>query len=235
MRTAMSLLSLTLLAPAAFAGPAPSIPRAQPPTAQRPVTAAKGAPAAPVVPPTPVIHLIPIDLATVPASCRTLASQAVAPNVPAALTARIALAGCLSEQAIAPLSLCDCGESIAAVDTAVAPAIALLDDVIGNADPATQVLAEHAEGALYVSFSQKLLATLPKVGPEAAEAEVSLREIRRQTLDAQLAPWREAAMTSFQHVVEVVKAHSELTANPAVASAARDSEQQLAATIATRE
>jgi hypothetical protein len=232
MRTAISLLSLTLLAPAAFAGPAPSSPRAQPPTAQRPATATRPAP---VVPPPPAIRLVPIDLATVPASCRTLANQAAAPNVPAALTARIALAGCLSDQAIAALSLCDCGESIAAVDTAVAPAIAILDDVIGNADPATQVLAEHAEGALYVSFSQKLLATLPKVGPDASEAETSLREMRRQTLDAQLAPWREAAMTSFQHVVEAVKAHGELSANPAVASAARDSEQQLAATVATRE
>jgi hypothetical protein len=228
------LVSLILLAPAAFAAPAPSPPRAPSPTAQRPGTVPPAAAAPSALPSRPIVQLAPIDLTTVPPPCSALARQALAPNLPAALSARISLAGCMSEQAIAPIALCDCGESIAAIDAAVAPAIAILDDVISNADPATQVIAEHAEGQLYAGFVQRLIATLPAIGAGAGEAEVSLREMRRQTLEAQLGPWRETAMTSFQHVVELVKQHGELTRNPAVASAARDSEQRLAATVATR-
>jgi hypothetical protein len=241
MRIAISLVSLvapvwlTGLASVALAGPAPSGPRAQAPAAQRPGTVQPSAAAPAALPPRPLVQLAPIDLATVPESCRTLARQALGPNLPTALSARISLASCMSEQAIAPLALCDCGESIAAIDTAVAPAIAILDDVISNADLATQVIAEHTEGQLYAGFAQRLIATLPKVGAEATEAEVSLREMRRQTLEAQLGPWRETAMTSFQHAVELVKLHRELAANPTVMSAARDSEQRLAAAaIATR-
>jgi hypothetical protein len=221
MRQRHVLVSFLVLAPAlGTAHIAPAAPARPPPAQPRP------APAAPQLP--------RIDLAAVPEPCRPLAKQAVAPNVSAALTARIALAGCMADRAIAPLALCDCAASIVEVDAAAAPALAVLDDAISAADPANQVLGEHAEGQLYLGFATRLLATLPRLEPGATAADTALRDMRKQTLEAQLAPWREAAMASFQHVVDAAKAHPELATNPAVTAAVRDSQQRLAAETADR-
>jgi hypothetical protein len=175
--------------------------------------------------------LTPVDLATVPAPCRPQAKLAAAPA--AALSTRVALASCLADRAVAPLPLCDCGESILAVDTASEPALALLDELIDAGDPATQAIAEHAEGELYAGFTARLLATLPAPGPGASDAETSLREMRRQTLDAQLAPWHEDAIRAFQRVVDLAKDHPELASNPAVMTAVRDSQRRLASDLTT--
>ncbi|MGH9885672.1 MAG: hypothetical protein ACREBE_09100, partial [bacterium] len=97
-----------------------------------------------------------------------------------------------------------------------------------------QVIAEHAEGKRYTSFVARMLAALPAVAAGASEAEATLRDMRKQTLDAQLAPWREAALTSYQHVVDLARAHPELATRPATATAVRDSQQRLAADVAVR-
>jgi hypothetical protein len=226
MRTLVSLISLALLAPAALAAPgrsatARAAPAAQPRTPQ------------PALPPPAPLQLAPIDRGAVPEPCRPLAQQAVQPGA-AALSARIALASCMVERAVAPIALCDCGESIAAIDDAIAPALALLDDVVGAAGPATQMVAEHTEGQIYRQLAARLTATLPALAAGVSDDERALRDMRKQTLEAQLAPWHEAAMAAFQHVVELGKAHPDLARSPAVASAVRDSEQQLAAEIAAR-
>jgi hypothetical protein len=171
-------------------------------------------------------RLTRIDPSAVPEACQPLAKQALAPG-PAALSARISLAVCMADRAVAPLPLCDCGESILAVDTATEPALALLDEVIDTDDPASQVIAEHAEGELYAGLATRLLATLPALGPGASAAEAALREMRRQTLDAQLEPWRDAAARSFERVVELARTHPELADRPAVRTAVRDSQQRL--------
>lgn len=232
MRTFATLVSLTLLGGAALADPAATAPAQRPAPAAQPPAASRGAQSP--APQAPMVQLAPIDLSVMPEACKPIAKRALAASLSAAYAARISLASCMAEGALAPLKLCDCGESIAAIDKAVAPAIAILDDVIGNADPATQVIAEHTEGQLYVGFATRMLTTLPRPAPGASEAEVALCDMRKQTLEAQLGPWREAAMTSFQHVVDVAKAHPELARNPVVATAVRDSQQRLAAEVAAR-
>jgi hypothetical protein len=198
--------------------------------ADRPPAAAPAQPAVPsrptAPPASPASRLTPIDPSAVPEACQPLAKQALAPG-PAALSARISLAVCMADRAVAPLLLCDCGESILAVDTATEPALALLDEVIDVGDPASQVIAEHAEGELHAGLTARLLATLPALSPGASAPETALREMRRQTLDAQLEPWRDAAARSFQHVVELAGAHPELADHPAVRTAVRDSQQRL--------
>jgi hypothetical protein len=180
-----------------------------------------------------VPRLTPIDPAAVPAQCQPLARQALAAT-PAALSARISLATCLADRAVAPLTLCDCGESILAVDTATEPALALLDEVIDADEPVSQAIAEHAEGELYAGLAVRLLATLPALQPGAFAEESALREMRRRTLDAQLDPWREAASHAFQRVVELAGAHPELADDRAVAAAVRDSQRRLAAAPAAQ-
>lgn len=213
--------------------PAAGAPRATPPMTA-PAAPAAGAATRPVAPPPPAIQLVPIDLSTIAEACKPLAKQAMSPTPAAAVPARISLASCMVDHAIAPLALCDCADSVVAVDQAIAPAIAILDDVIEAGDPASQVIAEHAEGTLYTGLVTRLLATLPKLTGDAGETEVALRDLRKQTLDVQLAPWREAAMTAFQHVVDAAKAHPEVARNAQVATAIRDSQQRLAAEVANR-
>lgn len=236
MRTLLSLVSPILLAATAFADPAPAQrpatqPRATQAPAQSPTAHSPGAHSPRAQPP---VQLAPIDLTQVPAECKPQAKQALAPSLSVALSARITLASCMADRAIASLKLCDCGDSIAAIDTAAKPAMAILDDAISNADPSIQVIAEHTEGTLYTGFVTRMLATLPAVAPGASEAEATLRDMRKQTLDAQLAPWREAALASYQHVVDLAKAHPELATRPATATAVRDSQQRLAADVAAR-
>jgi len=227
MRSFLAIAALILIAPPALAERAPA---AAPVAAGAPRAAARP----PVQPAPPPVQLAPIDPTAIAEPCRALARQALAPGLAAALSARISLASCMVERAIAPLQLCDCGQSIIAIDAATAPALAVLDDVIDVADPAVQVIAEHTEGGLYAGFATRLLATLPPVAPGASDAELALRDMRRQTLEAQLAPWREAALASFQHVVDIVKAHPEIAGVPAVVTAVRDSARQLAASVAAR-
>lgn len=223
--TAGSTVSVTMaLADRAPAKPAaasvPAAPAAQPRTS------------APAAPPAPVVQLMPIDLQTVPEACRPLARQAQTLNPTTAMPARISLASCMSERAIAPLELCDCGASIEDINRAAAPAIALVDDVSAKAEPATKLLAEHAKGQLYAGFAVRMRATVPKLGTTTAQSESALRDIRAKTLEAQLTPWHEAAAVAFQRVVEIGKANPQLTSNPAVATALRDSQQRLPTLVA---
>lgn len=231
MRRTSAILGLGWLAPAVVAGHIAHAAPAQTSTIPKLPAASPARPA----PPSPAAVQLPsIDLSAVPEPCKPLAKQATAPSVSAALSARISLASCMADHAIAPLALCDCGASIGEVDAAAAPALRVLDDVIAVGDPATQVIAEHTEGELYAGFATRLLGTLPRVAPGAGESEVALRDMRKQTLEAQLGPWREAAMTSFQHVVDLAKAHPELASNPVVTTAVRDSQRRLAADVAER-
>lgn len=223
MRTVAAVASF-LAASAAFADPAPG---AQKPLAVPSTAAARPAPPAPPPP------LAPLDMATVPEACKPLAQQALARTLTAA-PARISLAGCIADKALAPLELCDCGDSIRAADAAVAPAIAILDSVIDAGEPTNRVIAEHAEGKLYLGLVTRLRATLPRPGAGAADTEVALHDARKQTLEVQLAPWHEAAMAAFQHVVDAAKSNPALARNAAAAAAIRESQQQLAAEVASR-
>lgn len=234
MRPFAALAVVSVLGSAAAADHTPAAAPARPTVPSRPTAPPQDRPPAPTaspasaaVSPAPLASsLTPIDPSAVPEICQPLAKQALAPG-PAARSARISLAVCMADRAVAPLSLCDCGESILAVDTATEPALGLLDEVIDTGDPASQMIAEHAEGELHAGLTARLLATLPALPPGASAAETALREMRRQTLEAQLEPWRDAAARSFQRVVELARAHPELADRPAVRTAVRDSQQRL--------
>lgn len=214
MRSLASFLMLTLLAPAALAAPAQ--------------------PARPVPPPPPPVTLVSIDTTTVPDACKPLLKQTHGPALATALSARLSLVSCMAEKALAPLALCDCGDSIEQVDHAVAPALVVLDDVVANGDVATRAVAQHTKGDLYSGFAARLVATLPKPAAGAPDSEVALRDMRAQNLETQLAPWREIARTSYQQVIELAKAHPEVTRNPVATAALRDSQQRLAADVASK-
>jgi hypothetical protein len=159
---------------------------------------------------TPAVNLQPVDPASVPDACKPAAKQLATKSLPLALEARLALARCMGEQALATLELVDCGESVTAVDTATAPAFALLDEVAAAGVPALAVLAEHARAELYGTMRMRMLATVP------AEPAGQLHDARIAVLETLMQPWRDKADAAYKRAVAIAKAHPELAKNPVV-------------------
>jgi hypothetical protein len=216
MRAALfACVSLSLLAPVAFADgagqPLPPDPAIRTVVAPRPAATS----------------LAPIVLDETMQRCKPLAKRAAVPSLAQQLSARIALAGCIADARIEPLSLIDGQESVLAIQEAVQPAFAMLDEVVDAGDASIKVMALRAKADLYGQMSMKMMNTVPgatNTTPEAA----SLRETRRQIVDGMVAPWRERMRESHQAIVDLGKKHPELARNPVVQTAIRESERQLA-------
>jgi hypothetical protein len=164
---------------------------------------------------TPAVNLQPVDPASVPDACKPAAKQLATPSLPLALEARLALARCMAEQALAKLELVDCGESVTAVDTATAPAFALLDEVAAAGNPALAVVAEHTRAELYGTMRMRMLATVP------AEPAGQLHDARIAVLETLMQPWREQSDAAYKRAVAIAKAHPELAKNPVVQNVLR--------------
>ncbi|MBA3394969.1 MAG: hypothetical protein H0T89_20145 [Deltaproteobacteria bacterium] len=222
MRPLITLVSLTLFTPAAFADRTPAQRSAAPaPTAAAPVAA----------PAPPSNGLASIDLLTIPEKCHPMVKQATTPNRMLALSARITLANCVAEAKLATLQLVDAQDSVQAVDDATAHSFAILDEVIGNADAVTKIVAEQAKAELYTNMAIRMLASVP--APGAGEAASALHQTRKDLLVGMLAPWRDKAAASYEHIVAIANADPKLVKNPVVATALRTSKDRLRARTAT--
>jgi hypothetical protein len=215
MRALATVLSLCLFGPLAFAddgGPEPGWAAS---------AAVRSAPA-----------LAPVALEDLPQRCRSIAKRTVAPSASQALSARIALAGCIADARLAPLSLIDGQESVLAIDAAVVPAFRLLDGVVDAGDVSMKVVALRTKASLYAQMCTRMMNTVPPptdTSPEAA----ALRETRREIVDGMTQDWRGRALEAHQAVVDLGRAHPELQRNPVVQAAIRDSERQLAEAFAS--
>jgi hypothetical protein len=223
----LRILSLSLLA-AAVPAVADSTPASRAPGMTPPSNAAANAPAK-----TPASNLPPIDLTTVPEQCHAIAKQAGAASLQVALSARISLANCLADTAIAPLKLLDCEESMMAVDEAAAPSFELLGGVIVAAqDDTTKIVAEQARAELYNHMTARMLATLP--APGAGESSVGLYNARKAILDGLVARWRDGAAGSYEHILAIAKASPKLAKNRVVANAVQTARERLRLHVAQR-
>ena len=181
---------------------------------------------------TPAVNLTPIVLGELPEKCKPIARQAGAPDLAVALAGRIALANCRAIEATASLQLCDCADSIVAIDDAIAPSIELLDEVIAAGDPRMQILGEAAKAELYGGLRIRMAATIPS--GDGNPDSVALRDSRKAMLEAQLAPWDETIKAASEHVVDLVKANPTLEKNPSVKPAIEASRRRLAPAVATQ-
>jgi hypothetical protein len=177
-------------------------------------------------PPTQPV-LSSIDVASQPEACRDLAKLANAPSKTQALSARISLASCIVDQNTKPIVLCDCAQSVVEIDTAIAPGLALLDEVVALADPANQILARHAEGDILSGLVTRMLATVPPPLNASQEA-LALHDTRLQMLQPLLQPWQDRAQAAYTEVDKLARANPKLDKNPAVAAAVRQSRAKLA-------
>jgi hypothetical protein len=214
MRTLLTALTLGLAAPAAFASDSTTI-----------VVLPPAAPLPPL--------LTPIATETTPARCRPMIKRTQAPSMTQQLAARIALASCIAEAAVQPLQLIDGPESVLAIEEAVKPAFALLDNVIDVGDAGVKIIALRTRADLYGQMSAKMRMSVPPLVTNTPEA-AALHDTRKQIVEGMIEPWRELARSNHQAIVDLGRHHPELAKNAVARTAIRDSERQLAIPVATR-
>ena len=226
MRILTSLVSLSLFAMPAVAAPSDEPPIRTVSAASAPPIRSVSAASVPAPAPAPSAILPTIELKDIPDRCKDLAKRASVPSLVQALSARISLASCLADEKLATLELLDCSESVLAVDAAVAPSLALLDQVIAAGDASMQVLAQHAKAELFTNMAIRMRSTVPAAAGSTAEA-YALRDSRIAIIDTLIDPWRDQARDAHQAVVDLAKAHHELQKNPIVQTMVRESKARL--------
>jgi hypothetical protein len=180
----------------------------------------------------PMSNLPPINLDEVPEQCKTIAKQASAVNVVAALSARISLANCLADTKLAKLQLLDCEESILAVDEATAMSFDLLDGVIAGAtDETTRIVAHQAKAELYASMVTRMMTTLPP--PGTTESSIAMHTARKGILELLVVKWKDAGAKSYEAILATVKAKPALEKNPVVRTAVATAKDRLRLHVAS--
>ena len=173
--------------------------------------------------------LTSLDADKIPESCASLAKTADAPSINRALSARIALAGCLTDAGLKALVLCDCAQSVQEIETATELPRLLFDEAIALGDLTTQILARRAKGDLLTSLATRMLGTVPPPVNTTPEA-IALRDTRMDLLTPLVQPWQLAARVEYEELDKTARANPQLVKNPAVAAAVRASRERLAST-----
>jgi hypothetical protein len=163
----------------------------------------------------------PIDAASAPPACRSAGKLVASRDRNAAAAAKVSLAMCVANANLAPLTLVDAEASVRDVDGATAASFAMLDEVATAGDPHWQIIALHAEGDLYASIAQRMMATVP-AGPSP-----QLHDTRVSLLQPLVQPWLDKSQAAFAEVDRIAKAHPELR-QQAIAEAVSDSRRRLA-------
>jgi len=141
--------------------------------------------AAPVTAP-----LRPLEVATLPERCRPLAAVPQSATIPDPdFAAHISVANCSAEEAMAKLTPHADQASMAALEAAAAPSLAILDDVIAHGDVRWSQMATDARSDLLVGMvvRMRIVANDPS---------------DRDGLEAKLARWLNPATRTKQEAGE---------------------------------
>ena len=157
----LSVLTLTLAAPAASAGTV-------------------------LPPPRPPGALPHIQLAGVPPSCRALAEVPETTDPTPALAARMSVASCAAEVRLGALVLTHDDASIKALAEAIRPSLAMLDDVARRGDAVWRLKVAYARADLFQSLVVRLRNAVtgdtsiePELRPWLAKADAAYGEVTR--------------------------------------------------------
>src|SRR5262245_19042833 len=149
-----------------------------------------------------------LDRTTLPAACRMFADDAVTSNsLDVRLGARVSLASCLAERrmnAVAPGHA-----SIPAYDQAVAPALAILDDVAMSGNPRGRLLAEATRADILDGLVVRMRNAIPSPNPEVPGSLAAFQRAHAQ-LEPALAPWRQQSLQAMAEVETLAAQHPDL-------------------------
>jgi hypothetical protein len=144
----------------------------------------------------------------IPPACRA-AEHSPQPSFPLHLSARISIASCTASINLNAMQRTLRDNPVAnyeALDAAIAPSIAMLDDVIAKNVPELELLAARAEADLYTSVAVRTRNTEPMTEDRAA-------------VEALIAPALARADERFARVLAIADQHPELASDPIVEDA----------------
>jgi hypothetical protein len=101
----------------------------------------------------PISPLRPLVASDLPAACRNIALEPTSARISGPdFGTHISVANCLAEASMSKLALQPNAASIAALDAAAGPSLAILDDVIQNGDAGWKHVAEAAKADLFMGM-----------------------------------------------------------------------------------
>lgn len=154
-----------------------------------------------------------LDPAKLPQSCQQFAAPA--PTARLQLAARISLANCLASERLDALQLGNDPErSRRQLTEAIAPSVALLDQVIAQGDPSARIMAQHAKGDLYIGLVVRLRNTVPPV-PAGSSNQQHLAYLQRE-IEPRTYDWLARADRAFGDVRDVANANPAIVDDPVV-------------------
>lgn len=159
--------------------------------------------------------------------------------VSTAFNASISTANCMAELGMNGLLVGNNDESIAALDAAVRPSIAMYDAIIVNGDPAYRIIAEQAKGDLYQALVVRMRNTIPRSptgsSGDAFEAAVDNWQWSHAALERKLEPWLMQADFCFDHIARLGDENPAIVArNPVLAHDVRTARNARRLGVASR-
>lgn len=143
--------------------------------------------------------LAPIP-ANIPGRCAVLAQVPASARIPEpAIDARISIANCTAEEALSRLTIRPDNASVQEMNRAVAPSLAMLDDVIAHAPPDRQLIAQDAKRDLFQGLIVRTRSSLH-------HADITAQN----RLDPLVTPWQDEAHQAQMAMRELVRTHPQL-------------------------
>lgn len=119
--------------------------------------------------------------------------------------AHVSVANCTAEEAMNRLSLAPDDASIDRLNTAVAPSIAMLDEVISAGSPYWKMVAEDAKRDIYVGMVVRMRSSIP-------DADLA----KHDALEPKLARWIDEGEKSRSAVTALAGQHPEVSGRDVV-------------------
>ncbi|MGE5180494.1 MAG: hypothetical protein ACM31C_00455 [Acidobacteriota bacterium] len=160
-----------------------------------------------------------VEVRAVDAPCRAFAEvPPTATTLGPSYDAAISTASCMVSTRTRSLRVDATADSVAALDAAVAPALAILDRVIRVADTEHKLIAYYVKADILSGNTARLLATLPEISPQVTSKEVRERAALVRSADALTLRWRQRALASRREIVRLAGREPDIVVrNPIVA------------------
>jgi hypothetical protein len=158
-----------------------------------------------------------IDLSTLPARCRAVAEIPRSAQIAdPAFSAQVSAATCVADVALGDVLVIDSAASIQALDAAIAPVMATLDEVVAHGTPNWQIVAHYWKGNLLLGLQVRVRSSIPPIAHMPLEGIADI-ERRHRALEPKLERWGKDASAEFRRVAELAQANPQVAqANPAI-------------------
>jgi hypothetical protein len=175
-------------------------------------------------------RLTQLDPNVVSEHCAAFASLP-APTRQIQLEARVSVASCVASESLDRVPRMPPDGAPAAFAEVVAPALAMLDEVIAKAhdEPRAAIIAYGAKANIFGGLIVRVRANIPPM-MGAAPTQLALLQQAHDDTEQVLVPWVDRLEVSYSAIAALARVHPELGRDPVIQTAVRDSHVALDAT-----